>query len=83
MEFTEKITNFLLYMHKKGSITRDTQPFLDHLRFYFMVGYLQKNGVISTDGFTQERKKIWKLTDKGNKVTQHLFEIRKIMEEAK
>jgi len=83
MQITEKVMNFLLLIHHKNFITRDTQKMFDNLQFYMMTSYLKKNGLIKVNGITKERQQIWVLTEKGKRICEKLEEIKKIMEEVK
>jgi hypothetical protein len=82
MHFTQKVIDFLLLVHRRNFITRDSQKMLDNLQFYMMTSYLKKNGLMKVNGITKERQQIWVLTEKGKKVCEMLEEIKKIMEES-
>jgi len=82
MHFTQKVIDFLLLVHRKNFITRDSQKMLDNLQFYMMTSYLKKNGLMKVNGITKERQQIWVLTEKGKKICEMLEEIKKIMEES-
>jgi hypothetical protein len=79
MQLTEKVIDFLLMMkNNKGMVVKSEQEMFDSVRYYMMVGYLFKIGLITCDGFDVRNQKVWKLSEKGTKITDLLFQIREV-----
>lgn len=79
MEFTSKITDYLIFIYGKKKIRKSTQP-LDVIRYYFMTGYLREQGMIQENGF-EHNQKVWVLTPKGLRLCKLLVEMKKIVQE--
>lgn len=80
VHLTEKVMNFLLIMKENGGkITRKEQNMYDAVRYYIMMSYLKKNDLVICDGVDDSNQKIWRLTEKGNKVTDIIDQLRRIL----
>lgn len=81
MHLTNKVIEFILLIKQnKGKITKDEQKFFDSVRYYVMINYLYKNGLIYCDGVNNENnQKIWKFTEKGTKLAMLLEEIKNLL----
>lgn len=77
---TEKVMNFMLIMKENGGkITRSQQRMYGSIAYYIMIRYLKDNGMVVTDGFAENNQKIWKFTEKGEKFTGLLIELRGVL----
>jgi len=79
MLLNKYLVRLLLQMYKQGQITRKTQNvYISTLGFYAALKFLKNNGMVECAGVDNKNMKIWKLTDKGVKLVEHLIEIRKL-----
>jgi hypothetical protein len=62
----------------KGVITKEQSSFY---QFYLLVWHLRDNGVLVQNGIDNSNKKIWKFTEDGSKIADHVHEIKKIIGE--
>ncbi len=80
VHLTQKVMNFLLIIRENGGkITRKEQDMYDAVRYYIMVSYLRKNELITCDGVDDNNQKIWKFTQKGEKVADIIEDLRRTL----
>jgi len=70
----------LLWMYKKGEVTRKDQPyFMSSIGYYLAISYLKKRGLIEVNR-KKGNTKYWKLTEKGRRLAKLLIELEKVVE---
>jgi hypothetical protein len=78
IKLTGHTTATLLYLYRNKRIT-NSKSNLFRMTFYTVVSYLKKTGIIEIEGVDEHNEKIWRLTDKGEKLAGHLNEIEKLL----
>jgi predicted transcriptional regulator len=83
MQLTQKVIDFLLAIKEnKGMITKGDQKMYGSVSYYIMIGYLSSIGLVYCNGFNDKNQKKWIFTPLGEKITEHLYQIRELYENA-
>jgi hypothetical protein len=81
MQLTQKVIDFLLAMKEnKGEITKGDQKMYGSVSYYIMIGYLSSIGLVYCNGFNDKNQKRWVFSEIGEKVAEHLYQIKVLYE---
>jgi len=77
-----KIAKVLQIAQKNGYVTNKNcrELGIRSPTFYFLIWSLRDNGIVKIMDLDERRQNMWKLTEKGEKITKHITEIIKLME---
>jgi len=79
MLLSNKLINFMVHIHSNGgTITKKTQ-YLHALQYYTMCWHLRDNGLIKEKGIGKDGQKIWEFTEKGERLSELLVEVKRVM----
>jgi predicted transcriptional regulator len=73
---SEKLREFVLHISKQGSVTKKTQKFYGSMGYYMAIWNLRDAGMVIEDGFDEEKQKVWKLTEQGDKLAKLFKQLR-------
>lgn len=77
IKLTGHTTATLLYLYRNKRIT-NSKSTLFRMTFYTVISYLKKTGIIEIEGVDEHNEKIWRLTDRGEKLASHLNAIEEL-----
>jgi predicted transcriptional regulator len=62
---------------------KDTKVYLTYVGWWNAQKFLKERGIITENGVDEKGRKIWKLTDKGKKLVEHIKAIKMLLYEGK
>ena len=78
LQLTSKVMDFIVGMYEKGSITKKESG-MPNLKFYGLCWHLRDNNIAEAQTNNESNEKIWKLTDRGKQIAEHLKAIKEIV----
>ena len=79
MKLSKPANDLLMYIYSKKEVT-NSKSGLHQIQFYTLIWHLRNIGLVECIGKTDKNEKKWVLSDKGEKIANHLNEINKIYE---
>lgn len=77
-KFSDNNLRLLIEMEKKN-VTSRSQETYSPFAFYLNIGFLKKHNLVKENGYDNNRRKMWGLTDTGKILVEHLKEIEEIL----